>query len=102
MDPDAVPGDLRVPALEPLTLELLLHGFDLTLLVERGDEGKGESSATGAGQLGVKPALLLADGGDSIQAPVGHSEGRQQALVDVDQLLEERKSCRELIIPTVF
>ena len=79
----------RLPAVEPRGLHLRPHLPDERGRVRGGEEGEGEAAAARAGQLGVHAARGR-DARDALEAGVGDAEGGEQALVGVDQLLEER------------
>ena len=85
------PSNDCLPALEPFLLQFGPGGLCPALRVRtRGEESEGESSAAGTGQLGVE-AVGGADGVDPIEAGVGHTQGAEETLVGVDQLLENSR-----------
>lgn len=63
---DPIARDVRVPALEALTLKFLFDDGHLILCVERGYEGEREPTPSGTCQLGMQLTLAQAYGCDQI------------------------------------
>ena len=85
---DPLTPDPGLPAVEPCARALGPDSLHLSLRVRRRDEREGEAAAACAGQLGVQP-VRARDAGHAVQRGVRDAQGVEQALVSVDQLLEE-------------